>query len=84
LELADREGGTMVSTITGAIADTAGTETISSLATVATVALLVLMIVGELAAASEDPRLRSLSRHPYVAVVPLLFVFCLTLVVDIL
>jgi ABC-type anion transport system duplicated permease subunit len=74
----------VVSTITGTIVDTAGTEVISLLGRVATVALLVFLVVRELAAASENPRLQSLSRHPYVPIAPLLFVFCLILVAGIL
>ena len=75
----------MVSTITGAesIADST-TVVMSSFGDVATVALLVLLVIRELATASGNPRVQLLGRHPYVAVVPLLFVFCVILAATVL
>lgn len=70
----------MVSTITGAesIADSTNVM-MSSFGDIATVVLLILLAIKELATASGNPQVQLLGWHPYVAVVPLLFVFCLIL-----
>jgi hypothetical protein len=75
----------MTSTVTGAgsIADPT-LVMISSFGVVATVLLLALLTIKELATASEDPRLQLLGQHPHVATIPLLLVFGLTAIVDLL
>lgn len=75
----------MISTVTGAeyIPHTTA-ATMSSFGVIATAALMALLVIKELATTSENPRLQLLGRHPYVVVVPLLFVFCLIIVADLL
>jgi hypothetical protein len=75
----------LTSTVTGAgsIADPT-LVMISSLGVVATIVLLALLTIKELATASGDPRFQLLGRHPHVATIPLLLVFCLTAIADIL
>jgi hypothetical protein len=79
------DGGIVVSTITGtgSIADST-TAMMSSYGVIAVLVLLALLAVKELAIASENPRLQLLGLNPHVAVVPLLFVFCLIIVADLL
>lgn len=75
----------MTSTVTGAgsIADPT-LVIISSFGVVAAVLLLALLIIKELASASGDPRLQLIGRYPHVATIPLLLVFGLTAIADLL